>query len=139
VAGALLVSRLRVGQRMVVVMYLAWGLTAGGLLGFALTPGLPVALLSSLVVNGALAVGAVLWGSVVQSGVPPRYVARVFGFDWVIAQAATPLSFLAASLGAQASDASTAVAFAALLGAVSMPLIVLARAARVVTFGEGAA
>jgi len=129
-AGALLVGRSRMSRSTLVVLYLAWAVTAGGLIGFTVGARLLPALIGSFVINAALAVSAVLWGAVLQTAVPRAFVARVFGIDWALAQLLTPISYVLASSFAGVTSTRTGLLVAAVGGLACVPAVLVFRSAR---------
>ncbi|MEU2245417.1 MFS transporter [Streptomyces sp. NPDC019224] len=56
-----------------------------------------------------------VWETAVQSAIPPRTLARVTSYDWLLSLAATPLGYALAPLAASAWDAEVPLAVAGLL------------------------
>lgn len=135
-AAGILISRTEISPRTVIVLYVAWGMIAGGLLGFSLAVSLVAAIIGSLVINAALAVSTVIWGALLQTVVSRQYVARVFGIDWALAQILTPVSYVAAGALGAATSTRFALGVAAVVGLVVVPSFLLVRAARQLPIGE---
>ncbi|MFJ8584834.1 MFS transporter [Streptomyces sp. NPDC093595] len=130
IAGALAVGGKSLGGRSLVSLYLAWGVMAGGLVGFTFHTSLLPALIGSFVINAALAVSAVLWGALLQTAVPRAFVARMFGIDWALSQVLVPISYSVTGAFAGATTTSTALLVAALGGLAGVPAVLLIRSAR---------
>ncbi|MFF4415463.1 MFS transporter [Streptosporangium sp. NPDC001559] len=130
VAGALLVGGRPLDRRTLTLLYLAWGVMAGGLAGFAVHSSPWPALAGSFVINAALAVSTVLWGALLQSAVPRDQVARVFGIDWALSQVLVPISYSVAGALADTTSTRTALLVAALGGLVCVPAMLIVKSAR---------
>ncbi|MFF8288713.1 MFS transporter [Streptomyces sp. NPDC016309] len=130
IAGALAVGAKSLDGRALVSLYLAWGVMAGGLVGFTFHSSLLPALIGSFVINAALAVSAVLWGALLQTAVPRAYVSRMFGIDWALSQVLVPLSYSLTGAFASTTSTSTALLVAALGGLIGVPAVLLVRPAR---------
>lgn len=108
IASAFLMGQRGLPRRCVIVMFCAWALQSGLLIGFALATGLWVFAVISLLSGGLSAVGNVVWGTLMNTLVPDALRGRVSSFDWLVSIGLIPVSFaltgpLAAALGASAT------------------------------------
>ncbi|MFE4858502.1 MFS transporter [Streptomyces sp. NPDC056670] len=130
IAGALLVGGRPLDHRALWWLYLAWGVMAGGLVGFAFDASLVPALVGSFVINTALAVSAVLWGALLQTAVPRAFVARMFGIDWALSQVLVPISYSLTGAFAEVTSTDTVLVVAAVGGLICVPALLAVRQAR---------
>ena len=76
------------------------------------------AVLASLVINGAEAVGAVVWATLKQRRVPVAMLGRVSSIDWLVSTALLPLSYTLTPPVARLFGASLTLVLAGTVGAV---------------------
>jgi hypothetical protein len=91
-------------RRPLVVVYVAWAISAFGLVGYAFSATVWEAALVSAVSVGSLVTGQILWESLLQRCVPGELLGRVASFDSFVSSGLVPLSFaitgpIAAGLG----------------------------------------
>ncbi len=91
-------------RRPLVIIYVAWAISAFALIGYATADAVWQAALVSAVSVGSLVTGQILWESLLQRCVPGELLGRVASFDSFVSSGLVPLSFaitgpIAASLG----------------------------------------
>jgi MFS family permease len=106
--GGLLMSRRRDPSRPVTWIYVWWAIATLAVAGYGLATQAWGLVLSALVVNGAEAIGAVVWSTLKQRRIPNSMLGRVSSIDWCISSALLPLSYaltvpVAHALGARAT------------------------------------
>ncbi|MFD0684076.1 MFS transporter [Actinomadura fibrosa] len=114
VAGALLAARVR-PRRPVLVANLGLALLALPLALLAVTAPAPVVIASYGLALTGLGLLNPLWETVVQMSVPPRALARVTSYDWLLSLAAAPLGYALAPWAASVWGPSTPLMAAAVL------------------------
>jgi DHA3 family tetracycline resistance protein-like MFS transporter len=95
-AGAL-VAALAVGQLGLPgpplrVVYVSWTVGALAIAGYGLARSVGEAVVVSVVVQGAMTVGAIAWGALLQRAVPEGLLGRVSSLDWLASTALVPVS-----------------------------------------------
>jgi MFS family permease len=91
--GGLMMSRGRDPRRPVVWMYVWWTVATLAVAGYGLATGAWGLVLAAMVVNGAEAIGAVIWATLKQRRVPNSMLGRVSSIDWCLSSALLPLSY----------------------------------------------
>jgi MFS family permease len=91
--GGLLMSRGRDPRHPVVWMYVWWTVATLAVAGYGLATGAWGLALAAVVVNGAEAVGAVIWATLKQRRIPNSMLGRVSSIDWCLSSALLPLSY----------------------------------------------
>jgi MFS family permease len=91
--GGLLMGRAHEPRRPVTWIYTWWTVATIAVAGYGLATRAWGLLLAALVVNGAEAVGAVVWATLKQRRVPNSMLGRVSSIDWCISTALLPLSY----------------------------------------------
>jgi DHA3 family tetracycline resistance protein-like MFS transporter len=114
-------------RRPLTVMYASWGLATFALVGFGISEQLWPMYLVSAASSACMTILMIVWTTLMQRMVPPRYLGRVSSLDWMLATAGTPASYaltgpVSSALGAQAT----------LIAAGSVGAVVVALAAAVV-------
>ncbi len=117
-AGALLMSRAREPRRPLTWIYLWWAVATLAVAGYGVATGAWGLALAALVVNGAEAVGAVVWATVKQRHVENSMLGRVSSIDWCVSTALLPLSYAITAPIAHALGARTTLVLAGTLGAI---------------------
>lgn len=137
-AGAL-VAALAVGQLGLPgpplrAVYASWTAGALAIAGFGLAGAVWQAVLASVVVQGAMTVGAIAWGALLQRAVPERLLGRVSSLDWLVSTGLVPVSLaLTAPAAALLGPRAVLVAAGALGGAALGLLGVAANAQQVLS------
>jgi MFS family permease len=90
--GALM-GRARDPRRPVTWIYVWWTIATLAVAGYGLATSAWGLVLCALVINGAEAIGAVVWSSLKQRRVPNSMLGRVSSIDWCISSALLPLSY----------------------------------------------
>lgn len=106
-------------RRPVLWVYLWWTLATVAVAGYGLARNAPGLASAAVVVNGAEAVGTVIWATVKQKRVPNSMLGRVSSIDWCISTALLPLSYALTVPVAHALGARTTLMAAGLVGAVT--------------------
>ena len=91
--GALLMGRAGDRRRPVTWIYAWWTVATLGVAGYGLFMSVWGLVVAALVVNGAEAVGAVVWVTLKQRQVPMPLMGRVSSIDWLVSIALLPLSY----------------------------------------------
>ena len=91
--GGLLMGRGRNPRRPVTWIYLWWTIATLAVAGFGLATNAWGLVVSAFVINGAEAVGAVVWSTLKQRRVPNAMLGRVSSIDWCLSSALLPLSY----------------------------------------------
>lgn len=107
VAAALAVGQAGLPASPLRVAYVAWALGAFAVAGYGLAGSVWQAVVASVVVQAAMAVGAIAWGAQLQQAVPAGLLGRVSSLDWLLSTALVPVSLAltapaAAAFGARA-------------------------------------
>jgi MFS family permease len=91
--GGLLMGRGRNPRRPVTWIYLWWTIATLAVAGFGLATNEWGLVVSAFVINGAEALGAVVWSTLKQRRVPNSMLGRVSSIDWCLSSALLPLSY----------------------------------------------
>jgi MFS family permease len=91
--GGLLMGRGRNPRRPVTWIYVWWTIATLAVAGFGLATNAWGLVVSAFVINGAEAVGAVVWSTLKQRRVPNSMLGRVSSIDWCLSSALLPLSY----------------------------------------------
>lgn len=118
-AGAVFAGRRRYPRRPMTWIFVWWSVATLAVAGYGLSIGFPGLACAALVVNGAEAVGAVVWATVKQVRVPNSMMGRVSSIDWCISTALLPLSYALTAPVAHLLGARTTLLGAGVLGAVT--------------------
>jgi transmembrane secretion effector len=102
--GSIVTGQRGAPRRPLIVIYVAWAISAFGLIGYALADSVWQAALVSAISIGSLVTGQILWESLLQRCVPGELLGRVASFDSFVSSGLVPLSFaitgpIAASIG----------------------------------------
>jgi DHA3 family tetracycline resistance protein-like MFS transporter len=93
VAAAIFLGQRGLPRRHVTVMYLCWALATGSIAGYAFADE-SWQLLAIAAGAGLLeGVGAIIWGTLMQTRVPSELLGRVSSLDWLVSTALIPISF----------------------------------------------
>ncbi len=117
-AGALLMSRAREPRRPLTWIYLWWAVATLAVAGYGVATRAWGLALAALIVNGAEAVGAVVWATVKQRHVENSMLGRVSSIDWCVSTALLPLSYAITAPIAHALGARVTLVLAGTLGAI---------------------
>jgi DHA3 family tetracycline resistance protein-like MFS transporter len=119
VIAAAIVGQVGLGARPVTLMFAFWSASPLALCGFAAASAswqlLPLAAFE----GACVAVGGVVWSTLMQTRVPPALLGRVTSVDFLASLALTPVSFALTAPAAAALGASATLVAAGLLAAVS--------------------
>jgi MFS family permease len=115
--GAVTMGRAHEPRRPMTWIYLWWTLATLGVAGYGLFEGMWGLVVSALVINGAEAVGAVVWVTTKQRRVPRAMLGRVSSVDWLVSTALLPLSYALTPPVAHLLGASTTLILAGTVGA----------------------
>jgi hypothetical protein len=107
IAVALTISQRGLPRRQITVMYVCWTLATAVIAGYAVATQRWQLMAIAAVGGGLQGAGSIVWGTLMQTRVPPRLLGRVASVDWMVSTALIPLSFalvgpLAAAFGAEA-------------------------------------
>jgi predicted MFS family arabinose efflux permease len=117
VAVALAFGQHGLPRRQVTVMYVCWAIATLVIALYALANE-PWQLMAIGAANGALhGAGAIVWGTLMQTRVPPQLLGRVSSVDWLVSTALIPVSFALAGPLAEALGARTVLLGAGIAGA----------------------
>ncbi|MFG3229671.1 MFS transporter [Kitasatospora sp. NPDC048194] len=112
--GSLVAGRVR-PRRPVLIGNLALALYGLPLLALAVPAPAPVAVLAYGVATAGLGFLNPVWETVVQQDFPPRVLARVTSYDWLLSLAAAPVGYVLAPLAADAWGSRVPLLTAAVL------------------------
>ena len=126
VITAIVMGQRALPRRPLTVMYASWAVATGALIGFGMATSIWPMYLVSAVSSACMTVLLVVWHTLVQRMVPPRFLGRVSSLDWMLSTAGTPASYaltgpVSSALGAQATLIAA--------GAVGAAVVILAAAA----------
>ena len=93
IVAAILRGQLGLPRRPLTVVYLAWAVTAFGLVGYALAGAVWQVMLVSFVAVGCMTMGGIVWTTVLQRSVPGPMIGRVSSLDWVLSLGLAPVSY----------------------------------------------
>ena len=93
IAGGLLVSRIGMPRRPLALMWLAWGGAVVMIAAFAMATAVWQLAALTFLYGAGMASGMVVWGTLMQTRVPPEMLGRVSALDWVVSLGLLPLSF----------------------------------------------
>jgi MFS family permease len=114
--GGFLMGRGNEPRRPVTFIYLWWTVATLAVAGYGLATQAWGLVVASVVVNGAEAVGAVVWATLKQRRVPNYMLGRVSSIDWCISTALLPLSYALTVPVAHALGARTTLIVAGCAG-----------------------
>lgn len=115
--GALLSSRKQSLHNGIAWAYIFWALATLAVAGYGIATSTAGLAAAALVVNGAEAAGAVVWGTLKQRRVPNAMLGRVSSIDWCISTASLPLSYALTAPVAHLVGARETLVLAGVLGA----------------------
>jgi MFS family permease len=115
--GALATGRSREPRRPMTWIYGWWTAATLGVAGYGVFEKAWGLVVAALVVNGAEAVGAVVWVTTKQRRVPRAMLGRVSSIDWLVSTALLPLSYALTPPVAQLLGARTTLVLAGTIGA----------------------
>ena len=126
IAGGLIVSRSGMPRRPLRFMYVAWGGAVVLVGGYAVSTAVWHLAALTFLYGAGMASGMVIWGTLMQTRVPPKMLGRVSALDWVVSIGLLPLSFaLTGPVAALAGTDATLIAGGVLGGVVTLALWVL--------------
>ena len=108
VITAVVMGQRRLPRRPLTVMYGAWAIATGALIGFGMAESLWPMYLVSAGSSACMTILMIVWTTLMQRMVPAAYLGRVSSLDWMLATAGTPASYaltgpVSSALGAQAT------------------------------------
>ncbi len=115
--GAVAMGRAREPRRPMTWIYLWWTVATLGVAGYGLFEEMWGLVVAALVINGAEAVGAVVWMTTKQRRVPRAMLGRVSSVDWLVSTALLPLSYALTPPVAHLLGARTTLVLAGTIGA----------------------
>ena len=115
--GAVAMGRSNEPRRPMTWIYLWWTVATLGVAGYGLFEEMWGLVVASLVINGAEAVGAVVWMTTKQRRVPRAMLGRVSSVDWLVSTALLPLSYAITPAAAHLLGARTTLVLAGTVGA----------------------
>jgi MFS family permease len=118
VTGAILTGRRRYPRRPMLWIYSWWTLATLAVAGYGAATSSWGLVAAALVVNGAEAVGAVLWATLKQRRVANSMLGRVSSIDWCISTALLPLSYALTAPVADVLGPRQTLVLAGALGAI---------------------
>ena len=96
IAASLLLGHRGTPRRMVVHLWMGWGLSGLAVLGLGLVPDIWLAGAVAFLIYGLDAYGTVLWNPLLQRSVPAALIGRVASVDYFFGFALSPLGLVAA-------------------------------------------
>jgi len=96
IAASLLLGHRGAPRRMVVHLWMGWGLSGLAVLGLGLVPDIWLAGGVAFLIYGLDAYGTVLWNPLLQRSVPAALIGRVASVDYFFGFALSPLGLVAA-------------------------------------------
>jgi MFS family permease len=115
--GAVAMGRASEPQKPMTWIYLWWTVATLGVAGYGLFEEMWGLVSAALVINGAEAVGAVVWVTTKQRRVPGTMLGRVSSVDWLVSTALLPLSYALTPPVAHLLGARTTLVLAGTVGA----------------------
>ena len=115
--GAVAMGRAREPRRPITWIYGWWTVATLGVAGYGVFEKMWGLVLASVVVNGAEAIGAVVWVTLKQRRVPIAMLGRVSSIDWLVSTALLPLSYALTPPVAHLLGARTTLVLAGTVGA----------------------
>jgi len=115
--GAVAMGRAREPRSPMTWIYLWWTLATLAVAGYGLFENVWGLVVAALVINGAEAVGAVVWVTTKQRRVPRTMLGRVSSVDWLVSTALLPLSYALTPPVAHLLGARTTLILAGTVGA----------------------
>jgi MFS family permease len=116
--GAVAMGRAREPRSPMTWIYVWWTIATLSVAGYGMFEKVWGLVLASLVINGAEAVGAVVWMTLKQRRVPIAMLGRVSSIDWLVSTALLPLSYALTPPVAHLLGARTTLVIAGVVGAV---------------------
>jgi MFS family permease len=116
VLGGLVMGQRGMPRRPVLVLYVAWGVSLYPIAGYALAVAVWQLALLAFGFGVGLAVGSVIWSTLMQTRVPPALMGRVTSLDWVVSLGLTPVSFAMCGPLAALLGTDTTLALAGIVG-----------------------
>jgi hypothetical protein len=101
IAASLLLGHRGAPRRMVVHLWLGWGLSGFGVLALGFVPDVWLAAGVAFLIYGLDAYGTVLWNPLLQRAVPAAMIGRVASVDYFFGFALGPLGLVAAGAAAE--------------------------------------
>ena len=137
--GAVAMGRSHEPARPMTWIYLWWTAATLGVAGYGIFEQVWGLVVAALVINGAEAVGAVVWVTMKQRRVPGALLGRVSSIDWLVSTALLPLSYAITPPVAHLLGARTTLVLAGTVGAaVTLGFLFLPGMRRNDTAAEGA-
>lgn len=117
IAAALVMGQRPLPRRPFMVMFTAWTLAMACVAVWGIATELWHILAVSVLRGAAIAVGLVLWTTIMHTRVPRHLLGRVSSFDWLVAMSLIPASFAITGPVAEAAGARETLTGAGILGA----------------------
>ena len=115
--GAVAMGRSREPRKPMTWIYVWWTVATLGVAGYGVFEQVWGLVVAALVINGAEAVGAVVWATMKQRRVPGALLGRVSSIDWLVSTALLPLSYALTPPVAHLLGARTTLVLAGTVGA----------------------
>jgi DHA3 family tetracycline resistance protein-like MFS transporter len=115
VLASLLLSQRGLPRRYLSLMYAAWSVATLPLVGYALGSAVWQLMALAVVYGACITSGMVVWGTMMQSRVPPELRGRVHSLDWFVSIGLTPVSFALTGPVSNAIGVDTTLILAGLL------------------------
>ena len=125
VAAALVIGQRGLPRRHVLAMYLCWSLATAAIAGYAFATASWTLMVIAAFAGLLEAVGALTWGTLMQTLVPGRLLGRVSSVDLMVSIGFVPLSFALAGPLAEALGTRAVLVGAGALGALCFALFPL--------------
>ncbi|HVE69453.1 MAG TPA: MFS transporter [Solirubrobacteraceae bacterium] len=129
-AAALAVGQLGLPGPPLRTVYVSWAVGALAIAGWGLAGSVGEAVAVSVVVHGAMTVGAIAWGALLQRAVPERLLGRVSSLDWLASTALIPVSLALTAPAAALLGPRDVLVGAGLASGSALALLGLAAAVR---------
>ena len=121
VVGGLTMSRLGLPTRQLRFMYVAWGGAVMVVGGYAFATAIWQLAALTFLYGVGMSAGMVVWGTLMQTRVPPNMLGRVSALDWAVSIGLSPVSFALTGPGAALAGVdATLIGGAVLAGLVTL-------------------
>ncbi len=126
IASAAMSRRGRLPRHYLTVMFVSWSLATLPIAGFALSTSEWQLMVLSALNGGLMAVGLVIWGTLMQTRVPAAMRGRVTSVEWFVSVGFVPLSFALTGPVSATLGVDTTLIIAGLAPAISTMLMFFA-------------
>lgn len=123
IAAAVVVGQAGLPGRPLRVVYASWSVGALAIAGYGLAAAVWQAVVVSVVVQGAMTVGAIAWGGLLQQAVPAGLLGRVSSLDWLASTALVPVSLALTAPAAALLGPRTVLVGAGVLSGAALMLL----------------